>query len=80
MKRVRVLFFGPTAAITGTRQIEIELADELRSADVFQDLKAKYPELSSHRLLFSLNQQYATGDEMVRDGDELAIFTAVSGG
>ena len=43
-------------------------------------VQSEYPALKGHKLLFSINQQYANGDEIIRDGDELAIFTAVSGG
>jgi len=36
--------------------------------------------LRSHKLLVAVNQEYA-GDAMpLKDGDEVAIFTAVSGG
>ena len=77
---IQVLFFGSTAAVTGKRQIEIDPTDGSKSSAVFDQLLAEYPRLAAHRLLFSVNQQYATGDEIIRDGDELAIFTAVSGG
>ncbi len=77
---IRVLFFGATSAITGEHQIEVD-ADAGKTARwVFDNLLAEYPRLATHKLLFSFNQQYATGNEIVRDGDELAIFTAVSGG
>ena len=58
----------------------MELDDGNRSREVFDQLLADNPGLASHKLFFSINQQYATGEEIVRDGDELAIFTAVSGG
>ena len=77
---VRVLFFGATANITGTRQIEVELPDTVKAQQIFDQLLANFPELAAHRLLFSVNQQYASGSEPLSDGDELAIFTAVSGG
>jgi len=77
---VRVLFFGSTAAITGERQMEVELANASKAQQIFDQLLAEYPSLAAHRLLFSVNQQYATGEESLKDGDELAIFTAVSGG
>ena len=77
---IQVLFFGSTAAVTGKRQVEVELIDESTARNMFDQLLAEYPKLSNHKLLFSVNQQYATGDEIIRDGDELAIFTAVSGG
>ena len=77
---VHVLFFGATADITGLRQIVVEVPQDSPARAAFDQVLAEYPQLASHRLLFSLNQKYATGDEVVRDGDELAIFTAVSGG
>ena len=77
---VQVLFFGATADITGQRRFEIELPLDAKAADVFEKLTLDFPSLAKHRLHFSVNQQYATGNEILNDGDELAIFTAVSGG
>jgi molybdopterin converting factor small subunit len=77
---ISVLFFGATAAIAGTRRVEIDVHREAKATEVFDRLLNEYPRLASHRLHFSVNQQYATGDETLKDGDELAIFTAVSGG
>lgn len=76
----QVLFFGATADITGQRRVEVALPPEAKALDVFEKLIADYPLLAKHRLHFSVNHQYATGDEILNDGDELAIFTAVSGG
>ena len=77
---VKVLFFGATADITGQRRVDIELLPEAKASDAFEKLVTDYPLLAKPRLHFSVNQQYATGDEILNDGDELAIFTAVSGG
>jgi molybdopterin converting factor small subunit len=77
---VRVLFFGATAGVTGERAIDLSLPDHARSQAAFDQLLTRFPNLTKHKLLFSLNQNYATGNEVMNDGDELAIFTAVSGG
>lgn len=77
---IQVLFFGATAAITGKRLIQVESTNGTPSAEVFDKLLADYPRLAAHKLHFSINQQYAKGDETLNEGDELAIFTAVSGG
>ena len=77
---VQVLFFGATADITGQRCVDMELPPEATASDVFAQLVAAHPFLGQHRLHLSVNQQYATGNEVMSDGDELAIFTAVSGG
>ena len=78
--QVSVLFFGATADETGEREINIELNDNAKAADAFGEIVGKFPRLARHKLLFAVNQEYASGEEIVRDGDELAIFTAVSGG
>jgi len=75
-----VLFFGATAEITGQRRVDGELPPEANEKDVCQQLVEEYIKVLKHRLHFSGNQQFATGDEILKDGDELAIFTAVSGG
>ena len=78
--KIKVLFFGPTADATGTRSVMRDVPIGIKSSKLLDQVLVDFPELGRHRLLFSLNQQYATGDEVIRDGDELAIFTAVSGG
>jgi len=80
MARVSILFFGATAAVTGRRRLEIHTSAGASAADAFDRVIAEYPGLASHQLLLSLNESYATGHEALNDGDELAVFTAVSGG
>lgn len=77
---VQVLFFGATADITGKRKAELELPTDAISKHILAKLTAEFPSLSKHRLLYSVNQQYASGNEILADGDEIAVFTAVSGG
>lgn len=78
--KVQVLFFGATADAVGKREIEIELTEKARAEEAFRRIVADYPQLERHRLLFAVNQEYASGGELINDGDELAVFTHVSGG
>ena len=78
--KIRVLFFGATADETGEREIEFSLSENVNANQAFAEIVAKYPRLKNHKLLFAVNQEYASGEEIVKDGDELAVFTAVSGG
>ncbi len=78
--KVQVLFFGATADAVGKREIEIDLADKTRAENAFRQIVREFPQLEKHSLLFALNQEYVSGDETISDGDELAIFTHVSGG
>ena len=78
--KVQVLFFGATAEAVGKREVEIDLETDTRAESALQSILRKYPQLENHSLLFAVNQEYARGDEMIKEGDELAVFTAVSGG
>jgi len=78
--KVNVLFFGATADAVGKRRLDFAIDEDTPAQSVFERLIAEYPKLQGHKLLFSVNQEYAPGETVVRDGDELAIFSAVSGG
>lgn len=76
----RVLFFGATAEIAGTRTLNLSIEEGLNSDLLLKKMVKRFPALASHKLHLSINQRYAKGDEVIHAGDELAIFTAVSGG
>lgn len=80
--KVNVLFFGATADATGQKEIEFETAANERAEKVFGEILNSFPKLKDYgkSLLFSVNQEYSDGGELVKNGDELAVFTAVSGG
>ncbi len=78
--KVQILFFGATAEAVGAREIEMDFAAETKSGEVLAEIKGKFPRLDEHKLLFAVNQEYANGGELIKSGDELAVFTAVSGG
>jgi molybdopterin converting factor subunit 1 len=78
--KVQVLFFGATAEAVGEREIEFDLAEQAKAGDALRQILKQFPQLEQHSLLFAVNQEYAGGDEIIRNGDELAVFTAVSGG
>jgi molybdopterin converting factor small subunit len=78
--KVKILFFGATADAAGTRCVEIDIGENTTSAEVFDRVVADHPRLAGHKLLFAVNEEYSSGREVLDNGDELAIFTAVSGG
>ena len=78
--KVQVLFFGATADAVGEREIEISLAEQIKARQALDEIVEQFPQLKAHSLLFAVNQEYADGSEIMENGDELAIFTAVSGG
>lgn len=77
---MKVLFFGQTAEIVGMREVEILLDESIQAKEAFTEVLEKYPKLKENKLLFAVNQEYSNGEELIKNSDELAIFTAVSGG
>ena len=80
MVNVKVLFFGATADVVGNRELEFDFANGTKSDSAFRQVIEKFPKLAEHSLLFALNQEYVNDAVEISENDELAIFTAVSGG
>ena len=81
--KVQVLFFGAAADIVGKREIEFSLQTETKAREAFAKVLEAYPQIQQRfekSLLFAVNQEYASGDEIIQNGDELAVFPPVSGG
>ena len=79
---VRVLFFGAARDAVGHSEVDFILHGSPTAASALKDVLEKFPDLSrfGRSLLFAVNQEYATPDAPVHDGDELAVFPPVSGG
>ena len=78
--KIDVLFFGLTADLTGSRSIEIEVGKRATASEVLDTIIEQHPALIPHRILIAVNEEYVPLETVIRDGDELAMFTAVSGG
>jgi molybdopterin converting factor small subunit len=76
----RLRFFGVTADIVGSRNLELTLSESATAESLVDRLSNDNPALKDHKLLIAVNEQYADADTILNDGDEIAIFTAVSGG
>lgn len=81
--RVRVLFFGAAREATACSEVELELVAPANTRSAFSAVLARFPVLSERfgrSLLFAVNQEYAAPEQVVCEGDELAVFPPVSGG
>ena len=79
---VKVLFFGAARDAAGQSEVDLNLQGNSTAANAFEQVLEKFPDLRrfGRSLLFAVNQEYATADREVHDGDELAVFPPVSGG
>ncbi len=80
--RVRVRLFAIQREQTGTRSVDLELAGGSTIEDAWAALVARFPVLAPGRssVRFARNGGYAAPDDILADGDELAVIPPVSGG
>ncbi len=78
--KINILLFGATAEIVGSRAFAHEADDQVSVADVFLQLSTEHTQLRNRQLSCAINENWASPEDHLADGDELAIFTAVSGG
>lgn len=78
--KIKALFFGATADAANGREIDFVLEETSTAAELIERLTGEHPNLNRLKLLFAVNEQYVPPTTFLNDGDEIAIFTAVSGG
>jgi molybdopterin converting factor subunit 1 len=80
--QVTVRFFAGHRDIVGASERRFELAPGATVGALWAQLVAEYPRLSGFtgRLLYAVNQQFATPDTPLGPGDEVAFIPPVSGG
>ena len=81
--KARLLFFGAARDVAGVEETEVLLTGPATVKSAFAEVIETYPALRErfgHSILFAVNQTYAPAEQVVREGDELAIFPPVSGG
>ena len=80
MGNVTVLFFGATADAVGLRQHEMEIAGDETVGSLASHLIEENPRLREKKLLFAVNEEYADPERLLAAGDNVAVFSPVSGG
>jgi molybdopterin converting factor subunit 1 len=79
---VSIRYFAGHRDITGRSAEQIALPEGATVGGLWEALVARYPRLGGYRgrLLYAVNQEYATPDTPLRDGDEVSFIPPVSGG
>jgi molybdopterin converting factor small subunit len=77
---IQLFFFASTRDIFGADRMDLTVDEGSTVDDVIQVLRKQFPHVKLPRLLYSVNQTYAGSEKTLTDRDEVAIFTAVSGG
>lgn len=80
---VAVLLFGPLAAAAGSRRVEVWVEGEEAAVGVVRERLGKLvPGLEKYLAVsrFAVNQEFVGEEGVIREGDEVALIGAVSGG
>ena len=80
--RVRVLYFGVLKEIFGRENEMLEMAEGVDVAGLLAICRGRgrAPASLWESLAVAVNQEYARGGRVLRDGDEVALLPPVSGG
>ena len=76
--KVKVLFFGVLAEVTGTG---IKIYEDVKSAErLKQRVADEFPEIVHYKFRISLNDSLINADAILTDGDEIAFIPPFAGG
>ncbi len=80
--KVRVRLFGSLREAAGQRELEVEIAEGTRVADLRGQLAARFAPIAGFgdRLAISVNLEVARPERALVDGDEVALLPPVAGG
>ena len=79
--QVQLLFFGITSDITQKRSDEITVSEGITVGELKERLVVDYPKLKNHNSFsVALNTEYASDDNIIENGDIVALIPPVSGG
>ncbi len=76
--KVKVLYFGAFRDITNRREEIVEFNGKMLG-ELISILKGKY-NFNDDDMIVSINYKYVDGDAEIKENDEIAIMTPVSGG
>jgi MoaE-MoaD fusion protein len=80
--KIRVLLFAQCSDIVGSRDMTIDLENGSTVQGLMDHFIEQYPKLQGldRSMMLSVNQEYVEREQVLLDGDEVALITPVSGG
>ena len=77
--KCRIKAFGITREIVGERMLELELPDGCTVAALKMELMNRYPAFSGLKSMYiAVNQQYCEEENVLKEGDVIALIPPVS--
>lgn len=76
---ITVLLFSHLQEEAGTQQLQIDVQN-LTVAELKELVMKDYNVSLSQHIMVAINEEYANEDDMIQDGDVVALIPPVSGG
>lgn len=76
---INILLFAHLQEAIGQSQLEVDLSD-YTVGQLKEWMEDQYPQLSLQNMMTAVNEEFATDDMIVKDGDTLAFIPPISGG
>lgn len=79
--RITVLYFASLADKAQQGQQQLDLADNLSLSELYTQLKQQHGfELDNSKVRVAINDEFASWDDAIKDGDTIAFIPPVAGG
>ena len=80
--KVKVLYFSSLKDRIKKSHEVIDIKEKTTVGEFIKILKERYPELEKNfdNVMIAVNEEYASSDQVLKEGDTLAIIPPVSGG
>ena len=79
--RITVLYFASLADKAQQGQQQLDLADNLSLSELYTQLKQQHGfELDISKVRVAVNDEFASWDDAINDGDTIAFIPPVAGG
>ena len=80
--QITIRLFATLRQMAGWKQQTLEVPEGATVAGALAEIDRRYPQmvLTNRTIYVAVNQEYARSEQLLREGDELAIFPPVSGG
>ena len=79
--RITVLYFASLADKAQQGQQQLDLADNLSLSELYAQLKQQHGfELDTAKVRVAINDEFASWDDAINDGDTIAFIPPVVGG
>ena len=76
---ITILLFAHLQEAIGESELRVELSDST-VGQMKEWLEKQYPNLSLQSMMTAVNEEFATDDMILKDGDTLAFIPPISGG